>query len=155
MFFYIYKFYAVKSIFGFCVLVFCFVVCCACLFFLFGWQRAVYLTIRPHIISIAPLSCFYRIFILSFIFLKASGAVSPFILAGSSAGPTITKSFCITLFYTRHVHFNTVYIPQKGYVFLEALCTYLENIFSTKFYSSILENTLTFVPVTFFGIFFS
>ena len=48
---------------------------------------------------------------------------------------------------------NTVYIPQKGYVFLEAWCTYLENIFSPKIYSSILENTLIFVPDTFFDIF--
>ena len=47
----------------------------------------------------------------------------------------------------------TVYIPQKGYVFSEAWCAYLENIFSPKMYSSILENTLIFVPGTFFGIF--
>ena len=49
--------------------------------------------------------------------------------------------------------FSTVYIPQKGYVFSEAWCTYLENIFLPIFYSSILENTLIFVPNTFFDIF--
>jgi len=48
---------------------------------------------------------------------------------------------------------HTVYIPQKGYVFLEAWCTYLGNIFSPKMYSSILEITLIFVPDTFFDIF--
>ena len=50
---------------------------------------------------------------------------------------------------------GTVYIPQKGYVFSEAwcTCTYLENIFSPKIYSRILENTLIFVPGTFFDIY--
>ena len=48
---------------------------------------------------------------------------------------------------------RTVYIPQKGYVFSEVWCTYLENIFSPKMYSSILENTLILLPGTFFGIF--